>query len=93
MDVVEGSVGLPGTLALPWIGGSCDGGDEDGVEARAAAVERRGLRWGLPEGAHPLFLPGVAHPLFMTGWREKQQGEEGGGGGRRVTPAVRTGIG
>jgi hypothetical protein len=28
MDAAEGSVGLPGTLPLPWVGGSCDGGDE-----------------------------------------------------------------
>ncbi len=28
MDVVKGRVGLPVTLPLPWVGGSCDGGDE-----------------------------------------------------------------
>ncbi len=34
-----------------------------------------------PGWTHPLFLPGVAHPLFLMGWREEQQGEEGGEGG------------
>jgi len=37
----------PGTFPLPWVGGSGDGGDsagKDGVVARAAAVESRGLR-------------------------------------------------
>ncbi len=27
-DAEEGNVGLPVTLPLPWVGGSCDGGDE-----------------------------------------------------------------
>ncbi len=40
----------------------------------------------LPGGAHPLFLPGVAHPLFLEGWREEQQGGEGGEGGGREQP-------
>jgi hypothetical protein len=31
VDVVEGIVGLPWTLSLSWVGGSCGGGDE-GVE-------------------------------------------------------------
>jgi hypothetical protein len=71
-------------------GASGDGSRVGKIVARAAAMERRGLRrrdaLAVPaelRGAHPLFLPGVAHPLFLTGWRDEQQGEEGeeGGGG------------
>ncbi len=52
------------------------------VESGEPWRERK--RWrdaGCGGEAHPLFLPGVAHPLFLEGWREEQQGEEGGEGG------------
>jgi hypothetical protein len=58
-------------------GAGGDGGAFEAAVTRAEAVERRGLR---RRGA-PLFLPGVTHPLFLEGWREEQQGEEGGKGG------------
>jgi hypothetical protein len=44
LDVVEGSVGLPGTLPLPWVGGSYDGGDEG--EETLQSLPRWVMAWG-----------------------------------------------
>ena len=44
MDVVKGRVGLPVTLPLPWVGGSCDCGDEG--EETLQSLPRWIMAWG-----------------------------------------------
>jgi hypothetical protein len=44
MDVVKGRVGLLVTLPLPWVGGSCDGGDEG--EETLQSLPRWIMAWG-----------------------------------------------
>jgi hypothetical protein len=44
MDVVKGRVGLLVTLPLPWVGGSCDGGDEG--EETLQSLPRWVMAWG-----------------------------------------------
>jgi hypothetical protein len=43
VDVVDGSVGLPGTLPLTWVVGSCDGGGRRGRDATVSPPVGNGL--------------------------------------------------
>ena len=91
-DDSEGRGEKPGTVPFPWVGGSGDGGDsagKDGVVARAAAVESRGLR----RRGGPADPVGRGAPAVPAGRRGGTTGGGRGGRGRKGAPAVRAGRG